>query len=74
MAVNNSRPKRGSLLKGAAEGRYVEKRKDVEQAANSGEHLTDENRKYLQKENGFGLIGDLSAHGSMGSKPVPGTW
>jgi hypothetical protein len=75
MTVNNSRPKRGSLLKGAAEGRYVEKARNQELAPGMGEHLTDANRRYLMKEDGYGLIGDLAAHGDFSdSKPIPGTW
>lgn len=75
MAVNNSRPKRGSLLKGASEGRYVEKARNQELAPGMGEQLTDANRRYLKSEDGYGIIGDLAAHGDLsGNKPVPGTW
>jgi hypothetical protein len=74
MAKNNSRSKRDSLLKGATEGRYVEARRDVEIAPGTGENLTNANRALLMKDNGFGLMGDLSAHGAHGRKPVPGTW
>lgn len=54
MTVNNSRSKRGSLVTGTMEGKYIEPRPATEVGDPLGDYLTRKNRAALRAENGYG--------------------